>query len=128
MPGRKTLRPEKIARVEAMRATVASGKVTALVGLRGVPASALQSMRQELRNRGHPILVAPNSTIRHAIERAIETRPSLQPLLAQVEDQTAVLSAEGNPFALFAEFAATRSPTPARGGESAPADIVVPAG
>lgn len=128
MPGRKTLRPEKIARVEAMRTTVASGKVTALVGLRGVPASALQSMRQELRNRGHPILVAPNSTVRHAIERAIETRPSLQPLLAQIEDQTAVLSAEGNPFALFAEFAATRSPTPARGGEAAPADIVVPAG
>lgn len=128
MPGRKTLRPEKIERVEAMRARLTDGQLTALVGLRGVPASALQSMRQELRNRGHPILVAPNSTIRHAIERATETRPSLKPLLEQVEDQTAVLSAKGNPFALFAELSGTRSPTPARGGESAPADILVPGG
>ncbi|MGD0719142.1 MAG: 50S ribosomal protein L10 [Thermoplasmata archaeon] len=128
MPGRKSIRPEKIVRVDALRAKVVSRQVTALVGLRGVPASALQSMRQELRNRGHPILVAPNSTIRHALERATETRPSLHPLLEHVEDQTAVLSAEGNPFALYAEMSATRSPTPARGGESAPNDIVVPAG
>lgn len=128
MPGRKSIRPEKIARVDALRGTFVAHSVTALVGLRGVPASALQSMRQELRQRGHPIFVAPNSRIRHALERAVEERPSLKPLLGHVNDQTAILSAEGNPFALYAELSDTRSPTPARGGESAPNDIVVPAG
>jgi large subunit ribosomal protein L10 len=102
--------------------------MTALVGVRGVPASALQKMRRDLRLRDQPIVVATNSAIRHALERAVQERPSLAPLLDRVEDQTAVLAAEGNPFALYQQFLRTRSPTPARGGEIAPADILVPGG
>ncbi|MGP8077784.1 MAG: 50S ribosomal protein L10 [Thermoplasmata archaeon] len=128
MPGRGSVRPERIAQVDALAKQLLSHKVTAVVGLRGVPASALQTMRRELRNRDHPIVVATNSSIRHALERASETRPSLRPLLEQVQDQTAVLAAEGNPFSLAHELFETRSPTPARGGELAPNDIVVPGG
>jgi large subunit ribosomal protein L10 len=128
MSGRGAVRPEKIERVDALAKHLLSRKITAVVGLRGVPAAALQSMRRELRTRDHPIVVAPNSAIRHALEKASESRGSLRPLLEQVEDQTAVLAAEGNPFSLFDEFSRTRSPTPARGGETAPNDIVVPAG
>ncbi len=128
MPGRESVRPEKVQRVQSVRATLVQRPITALVGVRGVPASALQKMRRELRDRGHPIVVAPNSTIRHAIESAAQERPALAPLLEQVIDQTAVLSAEGNPFSLYQELARTRSPTPARGGEIAPKDIEVPAG
>ncbi len=101
--------------------------MTALVGFRGVPAAALQKMRRELRQRGHPITVASNSRLRHALEAAVKERPALRPLLDHVTDQTAVLVAEGNPFTLAGEFARTRSPTPARGGEIAPKDIEVPA-
>jgi large subunit ribosomal protein L10 len=128
MPRRGSVAPAKASRVEHLRSEVLAHPLTALVGIRGVPASALQSMRRELKERGHPIAVAPNSAIRHALERAAEERPELRPLLAEVADQTAVLTAEGNPFALFAELHRTRSPTPARGGETAPSDIVVPAG
>jgi len=128
MPGRGSVPPEKIARVEAIASALLSKPMVAVVGIRGVPASALQSMRRELRNRGHPITVAPNSAIRHAIEKAVVDRPAFRPLLDQVRDPTAILSAEGNPFSLYQEFLQTRSPTPARGGETAPADIMVPAG
>ncbi len=128
MPGRGEVRPEKVARVHALAQSVLAKPVTALVGVRGVPASALQSMRRELRNRGHPIQIATNSALRHALGDAAKQRPALAPLLERVQDQTALLTAEGNPFAIFDEFARTRSPTPARGGEVAPRDIVVPAG
>jgi large subunit ribosomal protein L10 len=128
MPGRTTLRPEKRERVLRLSETLASQPMTALVGLRGVPASALQKMRRDLKARGHPILVAPNSAIRHALEEAIPKRPSLKPLLEHVTDQTALLAAEGNPFSLYQELVRTRSPTPARGGELAPRDIIVPGG
>jgi large subunit ribosomal protein L10 len=128
MPGRGAVRPEQIARVEALSKAILAKPLTALVGIRGVPASALQNMRRDLRARHQPILVATNSAIGHALERAVQERPSLAPLLGQVEDQTAVLAAEGNPFALYQQFQRTRSPTPARGGETAPADIVVPGG
>ncbi|HKN06070.1 MAG TPA: 50S ribosomal protein L10 [Thermoplasmata archaeon] len=128
MPGRGSVPPEKIARVDAIAAQIISKPMVAVVGIRGVPAAALQSMRRELRNRQHPITVSTNSAIRHAIEKAATTRPEFRPLLDQVQDPTAILSAEGNPFSLYQEFLQTRSPTPARGGEVAPADILVPAG
>lgn len=128
MPGRGSVPPERIARVHALSEAVLARPMTALVGVRGVPAAALQRMRRELRSRNHPIVVATNSAIRHALEEAAKKRPSLKPLLDHVEDQTAVLAAEGNPFALSRELFETRSPTPARGGELAPRDILVPAG
>ncbi len=128
MPGRATVRPQKLARVGALRQLVLDHPVTALVGLRGVPAAALQTMRRGLRSRGHPLLVAPNSAIRHALEAAAKERPALRPLLEYVTDQTGLIAAEGNPFVLYQELARTRSPTPARGGAVAPNDIVVPGG
>ena len=128
MPGRTSIRPEKRARVENLSGRLLERPMTALVGIRGVPAAALQKMRRDLKGRGHPISVAPNSAIRHALEGAIGKRPALKPLLEHVADQTALLSAEGNPFSLYQELSRTRSPTPARGGEIAPADILVPAG
>jgi len=127
MPGRDTIRPEKTERVLQLRQAFLAHSMTALVGIRGVPAGALQTMRRGLRERGHPILVAPNSALRHALEDASKESPALAPLLGQLNDQTAILSAEGNPFSLYQELARTRSPTPARGGEIAPHDIVVPA-
>jgi len=128
MPGRGSVPEEKIAQVDALAASLLEKPMVAVVGIRGVPASALQSMRRELRRRDHPITVATNSTIRHALEKAMKERPAFKPLLGQVQDPTAVLSATGNPFSLYQEFLRTRSPTPARGGEVAPHDIVVPAG
>jgi large subunit ribosomal protein L10 len=127
MPGRETVNPEKLEAVERLRTDLVGHPLTALVGIRGVPASALQKMRRELRERGHPITVATNSSLRHAIEAAAPERPSLTPLLEHVVDQTALLASQGNPFTLYGEFARTRSPTPARGGEHAPADITVTA-
>jgi len=128
MPGRGSVPEERLARVADLEAMMLARPMMAVVGIRGVPAAALQSMRRELRARDHPIRVATNSSLRHAVENASAKRPALRPLLEHVDDQTALLAAEGNPFALFQELRRTRSPTPARGGEIAPRDIVVPAG
>jgi large subunit ribosomal protein L10 len=127
VPGRGSVRPQKLERVDTLTQKLLGHSMTAVVGVRGVPAAALQSMRRELRLRGTPITVATNSAIRHALEKAAAQRPALRPLLEQVEDQTAVLATEGNPFSLYQQFLKTRSPTPARGGEKAPHDIFVPA-
>jgi large subunit ribosomal protein L10 len=128
MPGRTEVRPEKHERVKRLRQAMLAEPMTALVGIRGVPAAALQTMRRGLRERGHPIVVTSNSALRHALEEAVTERPSLRPLLEHMNDQTALMTAHGNPFSLFSELARTRSPTPARGGEIAPNDILVPAG
>jgi large subunit ribosomal protein L10 len=128
MPGRNSVPPEKIARVAKLQRMLLDHPVTALVGIRGVPAAALQKMRKDLLARGHPLYVAPNSAIRHALEQAAKERPSLQPLLEYVTDQTGLIAADANPFSLYQELVQTRSPTPARGGSIAPNDILVPGG
>jgi large subunit ribosomal protein L10 len=128
MPGRNSVPPEKIARVAALQRMLLEHPVTALVGIRGVPAAALQKMRKDLLGRGHPLVVAPNSAIRHALEQAAKERPSLRPLLEYVTDQTGLIAADGNPFSLYQELVQTRSATPARGGSIAPNDILVPGG
>ncbi len=128
MPGRESVSPAKLERVEQLRQQLAAKPMVALIGIRGVPASALQSMRRSLRGQSRPIRVSPNSLILHALEAAQKELPSLEPLRAHVTDQTALMTCEGNPFTLYSELSKTRSPTPARGGELAPADIVVPAG
>jgi large subunit ribosomal protein L10 len=128
MPGRSQVRSEKIERAGQIRSLLVQHPVTALIGIRGVPASALQTMRRKLRARGHPLLVTPNSALRHALEAAVKERPALRPLLEHVRDQTALITTEGNPFALYRELSETRSPTPARGGAITPKDIFVPAG
>jgi large subunit ribosomal protein L10 len=127
MPGRTSVRSEKTDRVKELQASLLAHPMTALVGVRGVPANALQSMRRELVGRGHPIQVVSNSALRHALTGAAKKSPPLAPLLEHLHDQTALLSASGNPFTLYQELLRTRSPTPARGGEAAPHDIVVPA-
>jgi len=128
MPGRSSVPPEKIARVRRLQRLLLDHPVTALIGLRGVPAAALQKMRKDLLERGHPLVVAPNSAIRHALEEAAKERPALRPLLDYVTDQTGLIAADGNPFSLYQELVQTRSPSPARGGSIAPNDIVVPGG
>lgn len=128
MPGRTSVPPEKITRVATLQKMLLEHPVTALVGIRGVPAAALQKMRKDLLDRGHPLVVAPNSAIRHALEAAAKERPSLKPLLDYVTDQTGLIAADGNPFSLYQELVQTRSPTPARGGSIAPNDILVPGG
>ena len=128
MPGRTSVRPEKAERVRQLTRTIVEAPVTALIGIRGVPAAAIQGMRRELRAQGNPIVVAPNSALRHALQAAVRERPALAPLLDHVTDQTALLVAKANPFALARQMDRTRSPTPARGGETAPGDIFVPSG
>ncbi|EQD45521.1 acidic ribosomal protein P0, partial [mine drainage metagenome] len=128
MPGRGSVSSAKLERVEQLRQQLAARPMVALIGVRGVPAAALQSMRRTLRGQNRPIRVSPNTLILHALEAAQKEIPSLAPLTAHVTDQTALMTCEGNPFTLYAELSRTRSPTPARGGETAPADILVPAG
>jgi len=115
-------------RVEELRRLLLERPVVAVVGLRGVPAANLQSMRRDLRARGYPLRVAPNSLIVHALESASRDRPALKQLVAYVQDQTGLVISDQNPFLLARELDATRSPVAPRGGEIAPRDVVVPAG
>ena len=99
-------------------------KVVGLANIHGIPAPQFQGIRKELAGRV-AITVAKNNLIKLALKEAGAKRKGLDALAADIDGQTAVITADVNPFKLFKELEKTKTPSPARGGERAPEDIWV---
>src|SRR2546422_11358065 len=93
----------------------------------GTPAPQFQATRKKLSGRA-TITVAKNNLLRLALQQASEKKPELIKLSDTIEGQTAVVTADINPFRLFKELEATKTRAPARGGEIAPEDLWVRGG
>ncbi|MCL1905002.1 MAG: 50S ribosomal protein L10 [Methanomassiliicoccaceae archaeon] len=101
--------------------------IVAIVDLHGIPGQQIQSMRAGLRE--HAILkMTKNNLLLLAIEEAAKQRPGLEGLIEFVGGQCAMVATDINPFKLFRQLEATKTPAPAKPGEIAPIDIVVPKG
>ena len=101
-----------------------SSKVVGLANIHGIPAPQFQGIRKNLAEHA-AITVAKNNLIRLALKEAAGKRKGLDALAADIDGQTAVITADVNPFRLFKELEKTKTPAPARGGEVAPEDIWV---
>jgi len=110
--------------VTNIKADVKAHEVTAVVSIQGIPARQFQSIRAELRDVAK-IRVARNSLIHRAFAEAGET--TLQ-LFENVEGQTALIFTDLNPFKLFKLLENSRTPAPAKAGDRAPSDLIVPKG
>jgi large subunit ribosomal protein L10 len=113
--------------VEDLASRCAQARVIGIVNIRGIPAPQFQSIRKKLWGRA-TITVAKNSLLRLALEQASMKKPDLSKLGETIDGQTAVVTADINPFRLFKELEATKTKAPARGGEIAPEDLWVRAG
>src|SRR5437867_8115190 len=98
--------------------------VIGIVNIRGIPAPQIQAMRKRLTGRAK-LTVSKNNLLRIALKEAAGKKTGLDGLVDVVADQTAVVTAEMNPFRLFKEMEATKTKAPARGGERAPEDLWV---
>jgi large subunit ribosomal protein L10 len=116
--------PEKTETVKALVREFERSPVIGIVNIRGIPAPQIQSMRKKLVGRAK-LRVAKNNLLRIALKEAAANRKGLDALAGVIQDQTAVVTAEINPFRLFKEMEATKTKAPARGGERAPEDIWV---
>ncbi|MEI6796629.1 MAG: 50S ribosomal protein L10 [Methanomassiliicoccales archaeon] len=113
--------------VKELADTMVNSNVVAVVDLRGIPSAQLQMMRQGLR--AHASLVMTRNTLMQlAITDAAKRRPGLESLLADLGGQCAIVSTDMNPFKLFRQMEATKSPSAAKAGDLAPEDIVIKAG
>ncbi len=101
--------------------------VVAVVSMEGIPAPQVQSMRAGMREHAQ-IRMAKNKILLHAIEQASSDKSGLEGLKDAVHGQCAIVTTDLNPFKLFAKLKATMSPAPARAGQIAPYDIIVPEG
>ena len=119
--------PYKKQVVDDLAKRCTEARVVGIASIHGIPAPQFQAIRKKLLGRAS-ITVAKNNLLRLALEQAGANKKHLATLSETIEGQTAVVTADINPFKLFRELEATKSRAPARGGETAPEDIWVRAG
>ncbi len=116
--------PYKKELVESLVARFEKSKVIGIAGIHGIPAPQFQAMRKQLAGQA-TITVAKNNLVRLALKEASRKRKDLAKLAETIDGQTAVVTADVNPFKLFKHLEATKTKAPARGGEVAPEDLWV---
>lgn len=115
----------KFRKVEELAEIIASKPVTGIVNIGNIPAPQLQKMRESLREKG-TMRVAKNSLLSLALEKS--ERDGMEKLINSINGETALLSTDMNPFKLFKEIKVMKTEAPAKGGETAPRDIIVEEG
>jgi large subunit ribosomal protein L10 len=95
-----------------------------VVNVTGIPSRQLQEMRRGLH--GTAVLRMSRNTL---LERALEqVDDGLEDLIEHVAGQVGLVATNDNPFGLYRELEASKTPAPINAGEVAPNDIVIPEG
>jgi len=114
----------KVKDVEELVEMIKKSRVVGVVGVREIPADNLQQMRGSLRGNVE-IRMVRNTIARRALEAST---PEIRPLADFIEDQTALIFSNDNPFKLNSLLEKGKQPMPIKAGARAPKDIVIEAG
>lgn len=101
--------------------------VVAVVDMHGIPGQQIQSMRAGLRAHAK-LKMTKNKLMLLAIDEAAKEKPGLADLKEAVHGQCAIVTTDIDPFKLYKKLEETMTPAPAKEGQLAPFDIVVPKG
>lgn len=101
--------------------------IVASVNLEDLPAPQLQNMREQLRDRV-VLLMGKRRLMKIAIEQCEDDKPGIESLTQYLRGMPALLFTRENPFSLFKTIQKNKSSAPAKAGNIAPKDVVIPAG
>jgi len=97
------------------------------VNMKGMPASSIQKMRGQLRKEV-VIKMTKKRLIKKAFEQVKDSKKGIEKLEEYLHGMPALLFTKENPFKLYSTLQKSKSPAPAKAGQIAPKDIIVPAG
>ncbi len=101
--------------------------IVGVVNLESLPANAEQTIRRKLR--GKVVLrMTKKRLIKRILEEMKKEKPGIEHLEKHFRGMPAMMFTKDNPFAIFKTIKQNQSPAPAKPGQVAPRDIVVPAG
>ncbi|WP_066413827.1 50S ribosomal protein L10 [Halorubrum aethiopicum] len=95
-----------------------------IVGVAGIPSRQLQAMRRELHGSADVRMSRNTLTVR-ALEEVDE---GVEELTEYVAGQVALIGTNDNPFGLYKQLEASKTPAPINAGEVAPNDVIIPEG
>jgi large subunit ribosomal protein L10 len=114
----------KQAEVDELTTFVEAFPSVGIVEVSGIPSRQLQSMRAELHGRA-TVRMSRNSLVERALEAG---GGDAELLIEHLHGQVALIGTEDNPFGLYRQLEASKTPAPIGPGEIVPNDIVIPAG
>jgi len=95
-----------------------------IVGVAGIPSRQLQAMRRELHGSAD-VRMSRNTLVTRALNEAGD---GVEELTTHVAGQVALIGTNDNPFGLYKQLEASKTPAPINAGEVAPNDVVIPEG
>lgn len=101
--------------------------IIGIVNLENLPTSQLQQMREQLRGQVE-IKMTKKRLIRKAFEESKGKVNGIEKLEPFLEGMPAVLLTKENPFKLYKILQKSKSTAPAKAGQKAPRDVLVPKG
>ncbi len=110
--------------IEDIKKLLTSYSSVGIVGVTGIPSSQLQVMRKNLRGMAN-LKMCRNSLVHRALD---ESSDDIKKIDKYVEDQTAILLTNENPFKLYKILEKGKTAAPIKAGGIAPRDIVVQKG
>lgn len=97
------------------------------VNMEGMPTAQVQNMREQLRGKVE-IVMAKQRLMKIALKDCAKDKPGIEKLADHLKGMPALLFTKENPFTLYKSLQKNKSSAPAKGGQEAPNDVVVPAG
>jgi len=113
--------------VKELKSLIDSHEVVGIVNLLNIPARQLQKMRQSLKDKA-TIRMSKKNLINLAFEDSNNTKGNISDLSNHMEGQPAIVFTNMNPFKLFKILENSKTSAPAKAGNIATDDIVVPGG
>jgi len=115
----------KIQTVKEVKSHLKDCSVIGVLDMTSLPARQLHDMRKKMRDNARIMMVKKRLISIILKESGIKGADELS---SAMKGQPALLMSKENPFRLARTIAESKSPAPARGGDTAPIDIVVKAG
>ena len=101
--------------------------IIGIVNMENLPAPQLQKMRAQLRGKFY-ITMTKRRLIKLAFEEVKENKTGIHELEAHLGGEPALIFTKENPFKLSKTLQKSKSPAPAKAGQTAPRDIIVSKG
>jgi large subunit ribosomal protein L10 len=120
----ETIPQWKQTEVDEIADLIRSYESVGVVGIAGIPSRQLQAMRRDLHGTA-ALRVSRNSLVRRALEAVEE---GTERLVEEVVGEVGLVVTDENPFSLYQQLEASKTPAPINAGEVAPNDIVIPEG
>jgi large subunit ribosomal protein L10 len=123
--GRANISDTKQKAVIALKDTIDSYPVVAIINLENLPTKQLQKMKTKLR-KDLEIKVAKKCIIEHAF--MLSNKKNITKLVDYLEGSPALLLSKENPFRIYKLLKQSKSAAAIKAGQATPKDLTIPAG